>query len=117
VVPAWAFLSHPPSNKMSGPDSSSFWQIEDKEVLDLYKRFVALAEPSIPKVHLWFHALHRMGWFGSPADYSTWEDEAINKWLKACLRLVSQSNFETLGFIKVSEFLAHRGQKRKHGAE
>ena len=79
----------------------------------MYKRFVALAGPSTPKAHLMVHLLHRASYFGRPADYATWEDEAINRWLKNCLRLCSQANFEVMGLFKTGEFLRARGRKRQ----
>ena len=86
-----------------------------KELLDYYKRFVVLADVYMfwtPKAHLMFHLLHRASILGCPADYSTWEDESMNRWLKACLRMVSQANFEVLGYVKTMEYLSRRGVKR-----
>ena len=86
-----------------------------KELLDYYKRFVVLADVYMfwtPKAHLMFHLLYRASILGCPADYSTWEDESMNRWLKACLRMVSQANFEVLGYVKTMEYLSRRGVKR-----
>ena len=83
--------------------------------LDLYKRFLTLADDDmqqLPKVHMMFHLLIRSIELGCPADYSTWEDEDYNRWLKQCLRLVSQQNFEVLGYMKCMEYVKRRSQKR-----
>ena len=67
-----------------------------QEILELYKRHLALMEECdefVPKHHLFLHLILGMPRLGNPRYYSTWLDEALNKTLKNCCRNVSQATF------------------------
>jgi hypothetical protein len=58
-----------------------------------------------PKHHLFVHLLCKKEEMGSPKFFSTWEDEAWNKKLKASCRFVSQATFENTVLTRMSECL------------
>ena len=73
-----------------------------------YCRHVSLMHPFecfIPKHQLTFHLLHMMGALGNPAVYSTWQDEALNRTLKAACKNASQACFEDSILVRMRELL------------
>jgi hypothetical protein len=65
-----------------------------------------------PKHHVVYHMLLNTGFHGNPELYANWEDEALNKMLKACCRYVSQLRFEESCLLRMRSLLKARGQKR-----
>ena len=83
-------------------------------VLAAYVEHVALVAPFdvyTPKHHLLFHLVHGSSFHGNPRAYANWEDESLNRLLKATCRDVSQMSFDASVLARVRELL-RRGQKR-----
>eukprot|EP00969_Alexandrium_andersonii_P180115 7960799-Alexandrium_andersonii.AAC.1 len=48
----------------------------------------------MPKHHLSQHMVNRMSYLGNPKDYANFQDESLNKKLKAACSGASQLDFE-----------------------
>jgi hypothetical protein len=66
----------------------------------------------IPKFHIVFHLVHRMGWFGNPRLYATWLDESLNRMLKGCCRQTSQATFCRSVLFRMSRLLESKKRLR-----
>jgi hypothetical protein len=66
----------------------------------------------IPKRHMMSHLVVSATWFGNPNLYSNFEDESLNKPLKASCRTVSQVTFEPFLLLKFKILLQKRGVNR-----
>ncbi len=107
-----AFLADLKSCKIDVPPTLQ------QRLLDQWKRFVRLTadyDLNIPKTHLVFHLILRMGYQGNPWFYHTFVDESLNKTLKKVLRWCQQSTFEAMCLAKASELLRRMGAKRQRG--
>ena len=85
-----------------------------QDVLAAYVEHVALMAPFdvyTPKHHLLFHLVHGSSFHGNPRVYANWEDESLNRLLKATCRNVSQVSFDASVLARMRELL-RRGQKR-----
>lgn len=85
------------------------WKEICKEIARHYKRHVLLMEEFdvyVPKHHLMVHLNHRAAWQGNPTLGATFQDEALNKVLKAVLRNCPQSTFEVMAISKMREALS-----------
>lgn len=84
--------------------------------MDCWKSFLSLTAEreslQIPKRHLCAHLVFRAAYFGNPRRYANWEDESLNRVLKAALRQVSQATFEAFLLLRFREVLRQRGVKR-----
>ena len=77
--------------------------------MDLYTTHVAAMVPFgvfLPKHHVVFHLLDDMTWFGNTVAYANWQDEALNRNLKALCKSCSQLSFEPTLLLRA------RGQLR-----
>ena len=70
----------------------------------------------IPKRHMMSHLVVSATWFGNPNLYSNFEDERLNKPVKASCRTVSRVTFEPLLLLRFKILLQKRGVKRKRRA-
>lgn len=64
---------------------------------NLYKRFLTLTKSmgmNIPKRHLFMHLLRGIPANGNPKRHACWQDESLNKMLKATCRNTSQTTFD-----------------------
>jgi hypothetical protein len=87
---------------------------EFKELMDCWKRFCVLTAAdgfAKPKTHLMMHLVIRSAYQGNPWDYKVFEDESLNKLLKAVLRNVSQANFDASTFVKLEASLQHSAKR------
>ena len=86
-------------------------------MLGAWKRFLSLTEDvqelQTPKRHAMSHMILDSGFLGNPRCYANWVDESLNKLLKACCRKVSQTTFEEMVLLAMSELL---GGARMRGA-
>ena len=75
-----------------------------------WKRFLSLTEDvqelQTPKRHAMSHMILDSGFLGNPRCYANWVDESLNKLLKACCRKVSQTTFEEMVLLAMSQLLA-----------
>ena len=89
---------------------------EIQATVDYWVTFLRLTSPfedmAFPKRHVVSHLVTKASFFGNPNLYSNWEDESLNRLLKAACRKVSQRTFE--GFLLMRfQMLPHRcGVKR-----
>jgi hypothetical protein len=75
-------------------------------------RMMIRLDITVPKHHLMYHVLDRAEFLGNPWDYTTFEDEGLNKVLKKSLRLCHQMAFENMTFVKVQAALERTPAKR-----
>ena len=86
-----------------------------QESFSLYKEHIAMMQPweaFVPKHHVTFHLLLNSAEQGHPEMYAHWEDEALNKMLKACCCYISQVTFEGSCLLRMRELLRTRVAKR-----
>ena len=90
---------------------------EVQRAYDLYQRHLALTDEfgdmHIPKRHVLFHALDKLGSFGNPRFYSNWYDESLNRMLKLSCRTLSQTTFEQTVLLSMRAQLCDEGRSRK----
>ena len=67
----------------------------------------------VPKRHLSLHLINDLIEFGNPKFYNTFKDEADNKTLKGCCRLVSQLTFEPSVLSSMQELSAQDCPRRR----
>ena len=72
-------------------------------------------ESFVPKHHMMWHLLDSAVFLGNPRFYATWEDESLNKALKAACKHSSQLCFERSVLLRMREILSDlrsKGRKR-----
>ena len=62
-------------------------------------------EVYIPKRHLVYHMLDKIGYQGNPEVYSNWMDETLNKVMKKTCKNLSQQAFEPGLLLRMREVL------------
>lgn len=88
--------------------------IRKQATFDAYTSFLGLMAPFevfVPKFHVMLHMLANQRFQGNPLVYSNWEDETLNKTLKAACKFVSQSTFEVSVLLRMQTILG-RSPKR-----
>jgi hypothetical protein len=60
-----------------------------------------------PKHHLCFHLVGNLLRHGNPTWYANWQDESLNRILKACCRNVSQRSFEASLLLRMRELISN----------
>ena len=68
---------------------------------------------NLPKRYLAAHLVHDSWFFGNPRVYANWQDEALNRLLRACCRNVSQATFEVTVLSAMQLLLVEQHQKVK----
>jgi hypothetical protein len=66
---------------------------------------MAAFDSFLPKHHMLVHLLFSQKKQGNPSAYSNWQDEALNKTLKASCRFVLQLTFELGVLMRVKDIL------------
>ena len=89
---------------------------EIQATVDYWVTFLRLTSPfedmAFPKRHVVSHLVTKASFFGNPNLYSNWEDESLNRLLKAACRKVSQRTFEGFLLMRFQMLLQRRGVKR-----
>ena len=65
-----------------------------------------------PKSHLMVHVIQRTLLQGNPWNFTTFEDESLNKQLKKVLRCCHQMQFEVMCYTKLDKVLEKYNNKR-----
>ena len=79
-----------------------------EELIDIWKAVLKTVSGGFldePKTHMILHMILRSRDLGNPRFYSAFLDESLNKTLKRSLKLVHQSCFETMGYVKTQHVL------------
>ena len=96
----WRWLSEPTTGQCYG-----FWE----RFRDLTASIEALR---IPKRHVFCHVVSTLADQGNPKLSANWQDEALNKLLKAACRQASQAVFEASLLRRMRLLLAQRKRLR-----
>ena len=89
---------------------------EHQAMLDAWQRHMILIKPFqiyLPKSHAILHMIQRAFYLGNPMTYAVFQDESLNKDLKACSRKCHQATFEYSGMAKFSEWLSNWNKRRR----
>ena len=109
---------------------ASEWRMTPSQIqqtFDAFNCFVSMTDgiPDFvnecfhPKRHLVAHLLREQGFFGCPARYANWIDEALNKLLKATTRNISQFSFDPTVLAAMRHLLVqvNAGRRLQHPDE